>query len=100
MSTNATPNRNIENERLGYPSMLATQADYKHAPVGTIVEIDGMLAERRVNGWLLSDDEPVELGSRHMPSVGTGEVVQWGSDEGFELESELSELDVRWGSWE
>lgn len=81
MSANTALEHANKPDRSDYPSTLTTQADYKSAPVGTIVDIDGMLSERQINGWLINDDEPIELRSRYMPTVGEGAVVRWGADE-------------------
>ena len=78
MSTNTTPERTNDSERLEHPSTLKTRADYEDAPEGTVVDIDGMRAEHKIYGWWVIEDLRGEVRSRHMPGFGEGAVVRWG----------------------
>ena len=78
MSTNAVPEHTDEPERLGHPLTLKTRADYEDAPEGTVVDIDGMVAEHKIYGWWVIEDLRGEVRSRHMPGFGEGKVVIWG----------------------
>ena len=64
-----------------YPDTLVTLDDYTRAPLGTIVDIDGTIAVRKVLGWNL-DGHTGSYTTPYMPVyMGEGTVVKWGPGE-------------------
>ncbi|WP_273407860.1 hypothetical protein [Corynebacterium ureicelerivorans] len=60
-----------------HPETLATEPDYRNAPHGTIVDIDGTVAVRGWDGWYLAN-----IAGAHPPKSmsrrGEGNVIRWG----------------------
>ena len=64
-------------EQPAHPETLATEPDYRNAPHGTIVDIDGTVAVRGWDGWYLAN-----IAGAHPPKSmsrrGEGNVIRWG----------------------
>lgn len=61
-----------------HPEVLITEEDYVNAPEGIIIGIVGRTAEHKIYGWWSVEGMSGEFRSRHMPSLGEGEVIRWG----------------------